>query len=423
MQRKQTRCSKDSISHSTTTATLDVLVLLMLTLLPVREASGQGVVIFNNRIGGGAGVGLTLHIWGPSANYPALALVGLGSNDSPTGTTAFGSASSMALIGAGGSVGQFGYATTLAQLIGAVGAGQPESALVPVGQTTTFRTGAALGDVAIINDTLSAVPPYSTTIPADAPAATFEIVAWDNSSGLYSTWVQASPAWQSGQIYAGHSAPFTVTAIGGGTNPAVNLNNNEGSANGMRSFNLAFGYPTPSVATQPATAVTASTATLNGVANPNWCPDVLSLFQWGTTTGYGNTTPLYGLEETNSPFPISWTLLGLAPGTTYHFRACAYGVLLEAGEACGNDQSFTTLTSSPLVINTGSGYWDTASSTISYAGSDGSPHSFILLESADATAPMSAWKRVATNSSVPGSFPIPRMGTGAPTYYYRVKSE
>jgi hypothetical protein len=124
---------KDSISRSATEATLGVLVWLWLTLLPVREADGQGTVIFNNRIAGGAGVGLTLHIWGPSTNNPALALIGLGSNDSPSGTTPFGSASSMALIGAGGSGGQYGYATTLAQLIGAVGSNQPESALVPVG--------------------------------------------------------------------------------------------------------------------------------------------------------------------------------------------------------------------------------------------------------------------------------------------------
>ena len=58
---------------------LALLALLVLALtVPVRQAGGQGVVIFNNRIAGGAGVGLTLHIWGPSTNNPALALIGLG---------------------------------------------------------------------------------------------------------------------------------------------------------------------------------------------------------------------------------------------------------------------------------------------------------------------------------------------------------
>jgi len=201
-----------------------LLALLSLALmLPVRQAGGQGTVHLDNRIPGGTGVGLTLHIWGPSASAPSLALAGLGSNDSPSGTTPFGSASSMFLIGVNGSGGQYGYATTFAQLIGAVGANQPENDLVPLGQTATFRSGSLLGAVAGITDTLSAVSPYATTIPADAPAATFEIVAWDNSSGLYPTWVQASVAWNGGQIYAGHSAPFTVTNIGGSINSPLRL--------------------------------------------------------------------------------------------------------------------------------------------------------------------------------------------------------
>jgi hypothetical protein len=495
---------------------LALLALLVLALtVPVRQAGGQGVVIFNNRIAGGAGVGLTLHIWGPSTNNPALALIGLGSNDSPSGTTPFGSASSMALIGAGGSGGQYGYATTLAQLIGAVGSNQPESALVPVGQTTTFRSGIALGDVAIINDTLSAVPPYSTIIPVDAPAATFEIVAWDNSSGLYSTWAQASAAWQQGLIAAGHSAPFTVTSIGGGTNPPVNLNNNQGSSNGMTSFNLSrFG---PIVTTLWSLQVKATSAQIWGSVNPMGRP-TSAWFEWGTTTNYGNLTSVHdmgsgnsdlsfgaglgsltpgttyyfrvtatngsgqaygdGLSFTTQTLPTltvttlpatdltthsatlngtvygtteetwagwefgtttnygSWTgyatvgdgpmppfyVDGLTPGTTYHFCAVAHN---SSTSGYGGDESFTTLIPPDLVINTGSGYWDAASSTLSYSGganSGGTSQSFILLQSADPTAPLSAWTRVATNNSTPGSFPIPPVGT-APPRYYRVKSE
>jgi hypothetical protein len=427
MQTKQTRFLKDSIFHSTSPAALGAVLWLLLTLLAAREAVAQGVVLFNNRIPGGTGVGASLHIWGPSTTNPTLALIGLGSNDSPSGTMPFGSASSMSLIGASGSGSQYGYAMTFAQLIGAVGANQPESALVPVGQTTTFGSGASLGGVVGITDTLSAVPRYATTIPANAPAATFEIVAWDNSSGLYPTWVQASAAWQNGQIYAGHSAPFTVTNIGGSTNITPYLNNGNGSANGMTSFNLFLSYPWPSVATLPATTVTPFSATLNGVANPNGCPDTLGFFQWGTTTAYGNTNLAYGLGEGSGPVPFSWTI-SLAPGTMCHFRACAYGLAgldPEAGLACGNDQSFTTPMTSALTINTGRGCWEAASATISYTGDTGSgggSHSLILLQSADPSAPLSAWTRVATNNSTPGSFSIPPVGTAA-AMYYRVKSE
>jgi hypothetical protein len=487
----------------------------LLTLLPVREASGQGYVIFNNRIPGGAGVGITLHIWGPSPSG-AISLIGLGSNDSPSGNTAFGSANGMALIGAGGSGGSYGYATTFAQLIGAVGSNQPESALVPVGQTTTFQSGAALGTIAPIVVTLP-------TAYQDAAAATFAIVAWDNSSGLYPTWAQASVAWEGSQIRAGLSAPFTVANIGGLNNPTPYLNNGQGSANGMKSFNLygdciycpqpavatssatavttnsatlnatvnPNGQPTdawfqwttnissygnitsptgvgsgtnalpfaaqlagltpnttyyfcavadsgsgrvsgtyamfttlmaPTVATLPATALAATNATLNGTANPNGWPTT-AWFQWGATSNYGNLTSATNLGSGTKALPLSAPLAGLTPSTTYHFRAAATN---SAGVVYGYDQSFNSALGT-LVVNTGSGYWDAATSTINYSYQEGgspggSPRSFILLQSVDPTVPLSAWMRLATNNSIPGSFSIPPVGTAAPKYY-RIKSE
>jgi hypothetical protein len=59
------------------------------------------------------------------------------------------------------------------------------------------------------------------------------MVAWDNSSGLYSTWAQASVAWAFGLIAAGNSGPFNVSAIGGTQNSAPTLT-------GLQSFNLYF---------------------------------------------------------------------------------------------------------------------------------------------------------------------------------------
>jgi PEP-CTERM motif len=228
MQTRYSRLSKISLSHSTRTASLSVVAWLLLTLLPAQVANAQGTVIFDNRIPGGPGIGQTTHIWGGTW----LSLIGLGSNDSPSGTTPF-AASGMTLIGANGSGGHYGYATTFAQLIGAVGAGAPESSLVPVGQATMFRSGIALGDVAGIVDTLTGNP----GIPAGAPFASFEIVAWDNSSGLYPTWSQASVAWMSGLISCGRSAEFTVSNIGGGLNPTPYLNN---MGNNLTSFNLPY---------------------------------------------------------------------------------------------------------------------------------------------------------------------------------------
>jgi len=241
MKKSYSRRSQDSLSHSTGTASLGALAWLLLTLLPAQVANAQGtaIVIFNNSIpDGGSAIGQTNHIWGPSSTTPTLSLVGWASNDSPSGTTPF-AASGMALIGAGGSGGQDGYATTFAQLIGAAGADASQASLVPLGQTTTFRSGSALGNVAGITDTLTGNP----GIPATAPYASLEIVAWDNSSGLFPTWSQASPAWVNGLIAAGESAEF-IMQIPGGTSTVSQYLNNQDSYD-QTSFNLYF-IPEPS---------------------------------------------------------------------------------------------------------------------------------------------------------------------------------
>ncbi len=94
--------------------------------------------------------------------------------------------------------GQYGGATTFAQLLGVNGADQPESSLVPAPPTTTFLTGSVAGFVSGTTSTFGNIPP-------NTPAATIEMVAWDNSSGLYPTWLQASAAWRAGLIAAGES--------------------------------------------------------------------------------------------------------------------------------------------------------------------------------------------------------------------------
>jgi hypothetical protein len=233
MKIRHIRLSNRPPSHATRTASLGALAWLLLTLLPVQLAYAQGTVIFGNSIPAGRAEGQTTHVWGPSTINPNLSLVGLGSNDSPSGTTPF-AASGMTLIGANGLNGQYGAATTFAQLLGAAGSVVPESSLVPVGQTATFRTGSAVGIIA-----WPAGSPYTLTgIPADAPSASFEVVASDNSSGLYSTWSQASVAWTAGVIAAGKGGEFTQNGIGGSVNPAPYLSD-------QMSFNLYF-IPEPS---------------------------------------------------------------------------------------------------------------------------------------------------------------------------------
>jgi hypothetical protein len=210
------------------------LILAAFALTTAVSVFAQGQVVFNNRILNAGGISQTAHVWGPDSANPTLSLIGLGSNDSPTGATAFGAASNMQLIGAGGSGGKYGYATTFSQLLYGLGTSVPEASLVPTTGVATFRSGTSLGDVASIASTLG-----TTTASADAPFAVMEMVAWDNSSGLYSTWTQASAAWNSGLIAAGRSSEFTVASISGTANGTPLFTSNGATISGL-SFNLYF---------------------------------------------------------------------------------------------------------------------------------------------------------------------------------------
>ncbi|MFH1161418.1 MAG: T9SS type A sorting domain-containing protein [bacterium] len=95
----------------------------------------------------------------------------------------------------------------------------------------------------------------------------------------------------------------------------------------------------PTVVTLPASAITQSSATLNGTVNPNGFATSYH-FDWGTTTGYGNSTPAGAAGSGTTPVPVLSMITGLAGGTIYHFRLV--GVNAD-GTSYGLNQSFTTL--------------------------------------------------------------------------------
>ena len=90
--------------------------------------------------------------------------------------------------------------------------------------------------------------------------------------------------------------------------------------------------------TKPATSVTSSGATLNGLINPKGSA-IRVHFQYGTTTAYGSTTAQQTLGVAIAATPFSIAVSGLAPGTTFHFRAVA---VTDFKTFLGADQTFTT---------------------------------------------------------------------------------
>jgi len=131
-------------------------------------------------------------------------------------------------------------------------------------------------------------------------------------------------------------APASVTNIatvsGGGES---NLANNAAS-----DPTTVIAAAVPTVATDAATAIGITNATLNGTVNPNSQPASVH-FSYGLTTNYGSTASVAGTLAGATGQAVSANITGLAAGTVYHFRAVATNVL---GLAAGLDQTFTTAT-------------------------------------------------------------------------------
>jgi len=94
----------------------------------------------------------------------------------------------------------------------------------------------------------------------------------------------------------------------------------------------------PTVVNNAASAVTTTSATLNGnLTGLGTASSVELSFEWGTTDAYGDTTAVVSVSQTGV---FSAALSGLSPSTTYHFRAVAVG----DSTGYGIDRTFTTTT-------------------------------------------------------------------------------
>jgi beta-lactamase superfamily II metal-dependent hydrolase len=94
----------------------------------------------------------------------------------------------------------------------------------------------------------------------------------------------------------------------------------------------------PTVVTGLATSIGVSDATLNSTVNPNGSTTTAT-WQYGLTTGYGNTTPVQAIGSGSNVVTIARAITGLACGTRYHFRATATNT---GGTTNGLDGTFTT---------------------------------------------------------------------------------
>jgi hypothetical protein len=102
----------------------------------------------------------------------------------------------------------------------------------------------------------------------------------------------------------------------------------------------------PHVVTEPATKVTKTEATLNGVVNPQGEKVTECFFEYGTTEEYGRSVACEqspGVSEKS--VHVTAKLSGLEKSTTYDFRLVAVN---SEGSKFGDPESFTTEPSAPL---------------------------------------------------------------------------
>jgi hypothetical protein len=120
---------------------------------------------------------------------------------------------------------------------------------------------------------------------------------------------------------------------------------------------LAQAVSAPSATTRTAASVAGTSATLRGTVNPNGQATTY-MFDWGTSTGYGQQTSPTSAGSGTSSKSAAANLTGLSPGTTYHFRITATNA---SGTSVGADQAFTTptpptaTTDAATSVNTSSG--------------------------------------------------------------------
>jgi hypothetical protein len=160
--------------------------------------------------------------------------------------------------------------------------------------------------------------------------------------GLTAAYGSATTTHQAGRGTKAVSVKATLANLTPGTvyHYRIIATNKLGTAAGLDRTFTTTGHPPPGAVTGVASAVGKTTATLTGTVvtqseTTGW------IFQYGTTTAYGLQSTMGLATASPTPTPVAFTLTGLSPGTTFHYRLVAEhdGIVVEDGI----DETFTTI--------------------------------------------------------------------------------
>jgi hypothetical protein len=112
--------------------------------------------------------------------------------------------------------------------------------------------------------------------------------------------------------------------------------------------------PAPPTVSESVSALTQTSAILDASINPN-NQETTYHFEYGPTTAYGTVLPApdASIGSGYGNVVVGEELIGLQPGTTYHFRVVATNASSPPGGTPGPDQAFTTPPLQPPVVDTG----------------------------------------------------------------------
>ena len=275
-------------------------------------------------------------------------------------------------------------------------------------EVSTSSASDITSNSAVLRGYLSSMGPYTSV------TVWFQ---WGSSAGYGNNTIQQT-------VY--EPGPFSMDISGLSPNSMYNFR--AAAKPDVIGVSTAYGSP-QSFSTPGAASLAVSTGSVSGVTNNSATPvgyleslggyrNSYVWFQWGTTTAYGQTTTM---QTMYSPGTFNYTLQGLNPGTTYHYRALAVPTQAGGMTVHGFDSIFTTTAAPGIRVSTSTATGVTAQSATfnGYLTSMGaSSNTYVWFEyGTDTTYGKSTPQQ---NMGMPGSFSysVNRLQPGL-TYYYR----
>lgn len=246
------------------------------------------------------------------------------------------------------------YAHHVVNEFGPAGAGAPIAELTGAETAATRFTPEGLAvnssnDVYVIDNEHSVVD----ELGADGKLVT-ELTGLDTPQGSFSAYIPALAVAPSGEVYVPNGEAGVVDRLSPAGVYLSQFTGNESPQGSFKYVTLAVNaseevyvgtyeakgyvdiFSTPEAvrtasqwATEEATTITSTDATLDGTVNPEGHAVNACEFEYGTSTSYGQTIACKQtsgqIGEGTSPVAISAEVFGLEPGTKYYFRVAGEG--------------------------------------------------------------------------------------------------